>query len=87
MTVDECIRAYKKMAKKAFTPKPRSRISLPGSPRGAFSATSLEEAIRDTIKEFCPVSECAIQRKAGNSTSSTCTHEELLFRDKSCTAT
>ncbi|KAM0324875.1 hypothetical protein ACHAQA_007841 [Verticillium albo-atrum] len=51
MTVTECIQAYRVMAEKAFTRK-RTTI-FPGSSRGAFSATALEEAIRDIIKAHC----------------------------------
>ncbi|KAK7397938.1 hypothetical protein QQX98_012692 [Neonectria punicea] len=92
MTVDECIRAYLKMAERAFTRK--WTALLPASPGGAFSATKLEEAIRDTVKEFCPMSECVARRRADGllqpaceSTASTCTHGEVEFRDRSCTAT
>lgn len=85
MSVDECIRAYRKMAERAFTPK-RTSV-LPASPSGTFSATALEAAIRDTVKEFCPASECVAQRDGGQSTALNCTHGEAKFRDLSCTAT
>ncbi|KAL1842459.1 hypothetical protein VTJ49DRAFT_5196 [Mycothermus thermophilus] len=85
MTVDECIRAYRKMAEQAFTPK--RTTWLPASPSGAFSATAFEAAIRDTVKEFCPEAECAARRASGHSTTSTCMHGEAEFRDPSCTST
>ncbi|KAL8367581.1 hypothetical protein RB599_003459 [Gaeumannomyces hyphopodioides] len=85
MNVDECIRAYRKVAERAFTPK---RTTLfPASPSGAFSAKALEAAIRDTIKEYCVAPECATRRRAGHSTAATCTHSEMELRDTSCTDT
>ncbi|KAL8364966.1 hypothetical protein RB595_003991 [Gaeumannomyces hyphopodioides] len=82
MSVDECIRAYRKVAERAFTPK---RTTLfPAFPSGAFSAKALEAAIRDTIKEYCVALECAIRRRAGHSTAVTCTHSEMELRDTSC---
>jgi hypothetical protein len=85
MTVDECIRAYRKMAERAFTPK---RTTLfPASPSGAFSAKALEAAIRDTVKEFCPAADCVARRAGGHSTASSCAHGETEFRDPLCTAT
>ncbi|KAL8383280.1 hypothetical protein RB595_006844 [Gaeumannomyces hyphopodioides] len=85
MSVDECIRAYRKVAERAFTPK-RTTL-LPASPSGAFSAKALEAAIRDTIKEYCVAPECATRRRAGHSTAATCTHSETELRDTSCTDT
>ncbi len=85
MTVDECICAYRRMAERAFTPK--RTTFLPASPSGAFSASALEAAIRDTVKEFCPAAECVAQRGSGRSTASTCTHGETEFRNPSCTST
>ncbi|KXX77753.1 Calcium-independent phospholipase A2-gamma [Madurella mycetomatis] len=85
MTVDECIRAYRSMAERAFTPK--RMTLLPASPSGAFSAKALEAAIRDTVKEFYPVAECVARRAGGHSTASTCVHGEAEFRDPSCTST
>lgn len=87
MTVDECIRAYRKMAERAFTPKRKGPFKLPAAPNGAFSAQALEEAIRDTVREFCPAAECVARRAAGLSTVKTCAHSEMEFRDPSCTAT
>ncbi|EJT69191.1 hypothetical protein GGTG_13300 [Gaeumannomyces tritici R3-111a-1] len=85
MSVDECIRAYRKVAERAFTPK---RTTLfPASPSGAFSAKALEAAIRDTIKEYCVAPECATRRRAGHSMAATCTHSEMELRDTSCTDT
>lgn len=85
MTVDECIRAYKEVAQKAFTPK-WSGI-LPGSPNGAYSAEALEAAIKQTVRAFCVDPDCAAQRSQGGSTVETCPHNDLEFRDPSCTKT
>ncbi|CAI4214250.1 unnamed protein product [Parascedosporium putredinis] len=85
MTVNECIRAYRDMAERAFTLK--WTTFFPASPSGAFSAKALEAAMRDTVKGFCPEKECMDQRANRNSTLSTCTHHEAEFRDPSCTPT
>ncbi|KAJ5553447.1 hypothetical protein N7494_002825 [Penicillium frequentans] len=85
MTVDECIRAYRKVAQQAFTPK-RTSI-LPASPRGAFSAQALEEAIKQTVREFCTDGECVARRRQGSPTTGTCPHSNLAFRDQACTKT
>ncbi|KAF5675741.1 acyl transferase acyl hydrolase lysophospholipase [Fusarium denticulatum] len=85
MTVDECIRAYKKVAQQAFTPK--SRPNLPGSPSGAFSAKQLEVAIKQTVKEYCIDPACVQQRKEEQATAETCPHGEMQFRGDSRTKT
>ena len=85
MTVGECVRAYKKVAQQAFTPK-RTAI-LPARPTGAFSATALEAAIKQTIREFCVESQCVARRSQGHSTAEACPHSEMAFRDGSCTKT
>ncbi|TPX14110.1 uncharacterized protein E0L32_000504 [Thyridium curvatum] len=84
MTVNECIQAYRKLAEQAFTPK-KGRI--PYSSHGAFSATALEDAIKQAIRESCVEAECVAQRTRGDSTEKTCPHSEMKFRDKSCTKT
>ncbi|ETS80274.1 hypothetical protein PFICI_07803 [Pestalotiopsis fici W106-1] len=53
MTVDECIRAYDQVGEAAFTPKTRSRLSI-APPRGAYSATNLEEAIKKVVSALAP---------------------------------
>lgn len=85
MTVDECIRAYKKVAQQAFTPKPRAII--PGRPNGAFSATQLEAAIKQTVREYCIDPGCLEQRKRGEPTDESCSHQDMQFRGKSSTKT
>ncbi|KAK4038535.1 acyl transferase/acyl hydrolase/lysophospholipase [Parachaetomium inaequale] len=85
MTARKSLRAYRKVAEKAFTPKKTS--PLPGSPSGAYSATALEEAIRDVIREFCPAPECVARRQSGQSTGQTCKHGEMEFRNQDCTDT
>jgi hypothetical protein len=81
MTVDECIQAYRKVAERAFTPKKTPGSMFSGSSSSAFSATALEEAIRDIIKEFCSTPECVARRRNGESTAETCEHGEMEFRD------
>jgi hypothetical protein len=85
MTVDECIRAYRKVAQQAFTAK-RTSI-FPATPTGAFSAKALEAAIKQTVREFCVESECVTRRCRGHQAVETCPHSEMAFRDGSCTKT
>jgi hypothetical protein len=85
MSVDECIRAYKKVAQQAFTPK-KTKF-LPASPSGAFSAKALEAAIKQTVRDFCTHPECAAGRAQDHTTRHTCPHGEMIFRDESCTET
>jgi hypothetical protein len=56
MTVAQCLKAYKAMAKRAFTPI-NSGLSgclpqLPTRPGGCFSGTRLEEAIKEIVKDY-----------------------------------
>lgn len=85
MVVDECIRAYRKVAQQAFTPK-RTTI-LPVSPSGAFSAKALEAAIKRTVRDFCVQPECVARRAQGPTPREACPHGEMTFRDGSCTKT
>ncbi|KAK1973898.1 acyl transferase/acyl hydrolase/lysophospholipase, partial [Colletotrichum cereale] len=85
MTVDECIREYREVAQKAFTPK-RTTIFL-ASPKGAFSATALEEAVQNTSRKFCIATDCADQRRRGIATDRACPHRDLELRDPGCTKT
>jgi hypothetical protein len=57
MSVGGAIQAYRDLGRKRFTPK--RRFSLPDPPRGLYSATALEEAIRTVIKEQCQEEVCA----------------------------
>ncbi|KAK3313310.1 acyl transferase/acyl hydrolase/lysophospholipase, partial [Apodospora peruviana] len=77
MSVDESIRAYKKVAQQAFTPK-KTR-TFPASPSGAFSAKALEAAIKQTVREFCIQPDCVARRKHNPTTAATCPHEEMAF--------
>ncbi|KAI0412396.1 hypothetical protein F5X98DRAFT_379817 [Xylaria grammica] len=86
MTVDECIRAYDKVAQTAFTPK-RTLSLLPASPKGAYSAQALEGAIKQTVREFCVEPTCIDQRRQGRPTVETCPHADAEFRNASCTKT
>ncbi|KAL0938197.1 phosphorylase superfamily protein [Colletotrichum truncatum] len=85
MTVDECIREYRDVAQKAFTPKRKS--ILPASPSGVFSATALENAIKSTCRKFCPEEVCAARRQQSKPRTGTCPHGEMKFRDGTCTKT
>ncbi|KAM0256538.1 hypothetical protein ACHAPA_012138 [Fusarium lateritium] len=85
MTVDECIRAYKKVAQQAFTPK--ARAIIPGRPNGAFSATQLEAAIKLTVREHCINPMCLEQRERGEPTTESCPHDDMHFRGESSTKT
>lgn len=84
MSVSDCIKAYKNVAKQAFTPR---RGRLPIRPTGSFSATQLEEAIKRTVREFCTSEECVNLRANGKSTINTCRHSEAEFRSSSCAKT
>jgi hypothetical protein len=85
MRVDECISAYKEVARESFTPK-RTTI-LPASPAGAFSAKALEDAIKKMVRKFCVEPECTARRSQGFPTIETCQHRDMAYRDKSCTKT
>ena len=85
MTVDECIRAYENVGRAAFTPK---RTLLPiAPPKGAFSATALEGAIKQVVREHCTEPTCVTQRSQGRPTANTCPHDDLRLRDATCTKT
>lgn len=85
MTVDECIRAYRKVAQQAFTPKWKSLLTLPSS--GSFSAKAFESAIKNIVKEFCIEAQCVARRREGHSTVETCPHSETGFQNMECTKT
>lgn len=86
MTVGECIQAYDKVGQAAFTPKQRF-ISLPARPKGAFSATALEGAIKQVVREHCTYPECTTKQNEDPQRNTTCTHDDLLFRDRTWTKT
>ncbi|KAI1137532.1 FabD/lysophospholipase-like protein [Hypoxylon sp. FL0543] len=77
MTVDDCIRTYRTIARKAFIAK--HRLPFPAPPTGSFSATALEAAIKDVVKSLCKDRRCLAKQ--------TCSHGDLLFRDDACTKT
>lgn len=105
MTVDECIQAYRDLAKSAFSLKSRSKspsrfkqkmasmfttrstLDILASSSPMFSAVCLENAVKLVIKSFCVEAECKSRREKGLSTAGTCPHENMLFRDKTCTKT
>ena len=84
MTVDNCLIAYREVAKKAFTPKKKL---VPASPKGHFSARKLEDAIKETVRKFCTDGECVTRRQQGHLTTATCPHSDLAFREQTCTKT
>jgi hypothetical protein len=86
MTVNECIQAYDKVGQAAFTPKQRI-VPLPAQPNGAFSATALEKAIKQVVRENCTNPECAAKRDRILQTTAICKHDDLPFRNAACTKT
>lgn len=94
MKVDECIRAYRDLTREAFRPTPVRKIRrllgtmfAPKTTTTVFSATSLENAVKLAIRKFCVEEECRSRRDQGQSTAETCPHENMLFRDGTCTKT
>ena len=85
MTANDCVRAYRELAREAFTSK-RTTI-LPASPAGAYSAKSLESAIKKTVRKFCTMPKCTAGRTRGLPTGNTCSHSDLEFRNPACTKT
>jgi hypothetical protein len=85
MTVDECIRAYENVGQAAFTPK-RTRLPI-APPKGAFSAKALEVAVKKVVRDNCTEPQCVMQRRQGQPTVDTCSHEDLRLRDTTCTKT
>jgi hypothetical protein len=76
MSVDECIQKYKKVAKQAFTP--RAIWQAPARPTGTFSASALEDAIKQVIADQCKEEAC----RGGP-----CQDTGMLFRDGACCKT
>ena len=77
LTADECIQAYRNVAQQAFAKKPTS--SSPAQTSGAFSAMALENAIKQTIRKFCPEVECRSHRRRGQSSEKSCPHSEMQY--------
>ncbi|KAL1994652.1 hypothetical protein VTN49DRAFT_2122 [Thermomyces lanuginosus] len=87
MTVDECIKEYRDLAKRAFTPKTMWK-SILSSPFGSiFSAEHLEDAVKSTTRRFCMEEECKVRPSEDPSAAQTCPHDNILFLDKTCTRT
>ncbi|CAI7580748.1 unnamed protein product [Penicillium palitans] len=84
MTVDECIRVYRTVAERVFIPKRNAIISARSNE--ALSARMFEEAIKETVREFCTDRECVNRRRNGFS-APPCGHSDLLFREQACTKT
>jgi hypothetical protein len=68
-------------------PSKRSIIPILSLSKDAFSTTALEMAIKQVVRENCTHSECAAKRSKDPQNDTTCTHEDLLFRDGRCTKT
>jgi hypothetical protein len=56
MTVAQCLKAYRVMAQRAFTPIDNGILGwmpqLPGPPGGTFSGTSLADAVKDIVEQY-----------------------------------
>ncbi|KAI0164298.1 FabD/lysophospholipase-like protein [Hypoxylon sp. FL1284] len=78
MTVEDCIEAYRNLAERAFTPK-RRLLSVPVSPKGAYSALELERAMKEVVKNQCKDEKCF--------DSQTCSHGNEPFCNDSCVKT
>jgi hypothetical protein len=56
MTVAQCLKAYRAMAERAFTPIVNEVLGwipqLPASPGGTFSGGSLADAVRDIVQDY-----------------------------------
>ena len=85
MSVDACTRAYRTLAEKAFTLK--GWLQLPASPRGAYSASALEDAIKQVIQEQCQQEQCQPRQQKDPSKTKACVHINQLFRDTTCCKT
>ena len=62
-------------------------LDIPTSSSPLFSAVRLENAMKSVIRSFCVEAECKSRRDQGQSTAGLCPHEDMLFRDKTCTRT
>ncbi|KAI0108254.1 FabD/lysophospholipase-like protein [Daldinia grandis] len=78
MTIEDCIAAYRRLAKKAFTPK-RRLFPLPLPLDGTYSAKALEMAIKEVVKAGCKDGNCPAQEG--------CSHGDALFRNDACVKT
>ncbi|KAH8600184.1 beta-lactamase/transpeptidase-like protein [Bisporella sp. PMI_857] len=85
MSVDVCIRSYKTVAAKAFIPK--RWIYFPAPPTGLYSATSLEDAIKQVLKDQCQEVECLARRLEDLTKAKECIHTDRPFRDGNCCKT
>lgn len=77
MTVESCLKAYRALGERAFTPK--LRLPIPGPPKGAYSSKALKEAIQQAIMENCREQQCVATQR--------CCHAHDTFQDPSCTRT
>ncbi|KAL1993504.1 hypothetical protein VTN49DRAFT_3453 [Thermomyces lanuginosus] len=87
MPTDECIQAYRDFARRVFTPKTTRKPTSDTAFGPAFSAKRHEDAIKSIIRQFCPEEQCKNCRKEGQSTAETCPHQNVPFRDGTCTKT
>ncbi|PHH53411.1 Vegetative incompatibility protein HET-E-1 [Ceratocystis fimbriata CBS 114723] len=85
MSITQSISEYKRLATEMFAPEPTHASAIPAS---AFSATRLEAAIKQMIRNNCTDPNC-LQRKSGSRITSTdtCPHEDMLLADENCTKT
>lgn len=85
ISVDKCIRAYKKVTQQAFTPK-RTTI-FPISPSGAFSTKALEGAIKQIVRDFYSQPEYIARYIYSTIMAETYLYKEMAFYDRSYTKT
>ena len=69
----------------AFTPKRKLLTIAPSE--DAFSATALEGALKQVVREHCTEPARIMQRSQGRPTADTCPHEDLRLRHVTCTKT
>lgn len=77
MTVENCLKAYRALGERAFTPK--LRLPFPGPPKGAYSTKALKAAIQQAIMENCQEYRCEATQRFS--------HADDIFQDASCTRT
>ncbi|PHH53425.1 Vegetative incompatibility protein HET-E-1 [Ceratocystis fimbriata CBS 114723] len=85
MSVNQCIEEYKRIANEVFVSKWLRTLTIRST---AFSATKLEMAIKQMIRDNCSEPQC-LQRKNENHTAGTdaCVHHDMLFTAELCTKT
>ncbi|PHH49483.1 hypothetical protein CFIMG_006583RA [Ceratocystis fimbriata CBS 114723] len=84
MSVDDSITAYKEIMTEAFV----ENLWEKKQPLSKFSAKNLQKQIQETIRQYCPESECVQRRKSNNDEGvQQCSHVNALYSDESSTKT